>query len=72
MLDEKGIELVTEFNTGEVDGEAAARLYDEREVDFDLAVVIPLHGGAEYVGAPPGSATSSGSSPPTRTRCSRR
>jgi sulfide:quinone oxidoreductase len=55
MLEEKGIELITEFNTGEVDG-AGGRLvsYDEREVPFDLAVVIPLHGGAEYVGRSPG------------------
>ncbi len=55
MLAEKGIELVTEFNTGEVDG-AAGRLigYDGREVGFDLAVVVPLHGGAAYVGRSPG------------------
>ena len=51
LLDEKGVELVTEFNTGEVDG-AGGRLvsYDGREVPFDLGVVVPLHGGAEYVG----------------------
>ncbi|MBX3286103.1 MAG: NAD(P)/FAD-dependent oxidoreductase [Actinobacteria bacterium] len=51
MLDDRGIELVTEFNTGEVDG-AGGKLvsYDEREVPFDLAVVIPLHGGQAYVG----------------------
>jgi len=51
MLAEKGIELVTEFNTGEVDG-AGGRLvsYDGREVGFDLAVVVPLHSGAEYIG----------------------
>jgi sulfide:quinone oxidoreductase len=55
MLAERGIELVTEFNTGEVDG-AGGRLvsYDEREVPFDLAVVVPLHGGAAYVGRSPG------------------
>jgi sulfide:quinone oxidoreductase len=55
MLDARGIELVTEFNTGEVDG-AGGRLvsYDEREVPFDLAVVVPLHGGAAYVGRSPG------------------
>ena len=49
------MELVTEFNTGEVDG-AAGRLvaYDGTEVGFDLAVMIPLHGGAEYVGRSPG------------------
>ena len=51
LLAEKDIELVTEFNTGEVDG-AGGRLvsFDGREVDFDLAVVVPLHGGASYVG----------------------
>jgi sulfide:quinone oxidoreductase len=55
MLADKGVELVTEFNTGEVDG-AGGRLigYDGREVGFDLAVVIPLHGGAPYVGRSPG------------------
>ncbi len=55
MLADRGIELVTEFNTGEVDG-AGGRLrsYDDREVLFDLAVVVPLHGGATYVGRSPG------------------
>jgi sulfide:quinone oxidoreductase len=55
MLAEKGVELVTEFNTGEVDGTAGRLLaYDGREVGFDLAVVVPLHGGASYVGRSPG------------------
>ena len=55
MLAEKNISLVTEFNTGEVDG-AGGRLvsYDGRELPFDLAVVIPAHGGAPYVGRSPG------------------
>jgi sulfide:quinone oxidoreductase len=55
LLDEKGIELVTEFNAGEVDG-AGGRLvsYDERVVPFDLLVSVPLHGGAEFVGRSPG------------------
>jgi sulfide:quinone oxidoreductase len=55
MLAEKGVQLVTEFNTGEVDG-ATGRLvsYDGREIPFDLAVVVPLHGGAEFVGRSPG------------------
>jgi sulfide:quinone oxidoreductase len=55
LLAEKGIELVTEFNTGEVDG-AGGRLvsFDEREVPFDLAVVVPVHSGAEYVARSPG------------------
>jgi sulfide:quinone oxidoreductase len=51
MLEEKGIELVTEFNTGEVDGRGGTLVgFDEREVPFDLAVVVPVHSGAEYVG----------------------
>jgi sulfide:quinone oxidoreductase len=60
MLEERGIELVTEFNAGEVvapeDGRDGGRLvsYDEREVPFDLAVVVPLHGGQPYVGRSPG------------------
>ena len=55
MLAEKKVELITEFNTGSVDG-AGGRLvsYDGREVEFDLAVVVPLHGGAPYVGRSPG------------------
>jgi sulfide:quinone oxidoreductase len=55
MLADKGVELVTEFNTGEVDGTGGRLVaYDGREVDFDLAVVVPLHGGAAYVGRSPG------------------
>jgi sulfide:quinone oxidoreductase len=51
LLEEKGVQLVTEFNTGEVDG-VGGRLvgYDGREVPFDLAVVVPMHSGAAYVG----------------------
>jgi sulfide:quinone oxidoreductase len=55
LLDDKRINLVTEFNTGEVDGKAGRLVsYDEREVPFDLAVVVPLHGGAAYVERSPG------------------
>jgi sulfide:quinone oxidoreductase len=59
LLKEKGVEVVTEFNTGEVDcpvGAAGGRLvsFDEREVPFDLAVVVPAHGGASYVEHSPG------------------
>jgi len=54
LLAEKGVEMVTEFNTGEVEstGEGPGKLigYDGREVEFDLAVVVPLHSGAAYVG----------------------
>ena len=55
MLASRNIELVTEFNTGQVDGEGGRLVsYDDREVAFDLAVVVPLHGGAAYVGRSPG------------------
>ena len=57
MLEERGIELVTEFNTGQVDySVSGGRLvsYDDREVTFDLAVVIPVHNGAAYVTRSPG------------------
>ena len=55
LLEEKGVELVTEFATGEVDGAAGIlRSYDEREVPFDLLVTVPLHAGAEYVERSPG------------------
>ena len=55
LLAEKNIEVVTEFNTGEVDSEAKKLIaYDGTEVPFDLAVVIPLHGGSSYVSRSPG------------------
>ncbi|MFZ0170610.1 MAG: FAD/NAD(P)-binding oxidoreductase [Acidimicrobiales bacterium] len=55
LLEEKGVELITEFNTGEVDGpEGRLVSYDGREEPFDLAVVVPLHGGAAYVARSPG------------------
>lgn len=51
LLERKGIELVTEFATGKVDG-AAGRLvsWDDRTVDFDLLVSVPLHSGQDFVG----------------------
>jgi sulfide:quinone oxidoreductase len=55
LLKDKGISLVTEFNTGEVSGaEGKLVSFDGREVPFDLAVVIPLHGGQAYVERSPG------------------
>src|SRR5215472_10172274 len=42
LLDRKGVQLVTEFNTGEVDGDGGRLIsFDGREVGFDLAVVVP-------------------------------
>jgi sulfide:quinone oxidoreductase len=50
LLTEKEIELVTEFNAGEVDGSGGKlAAYDGRSLDFDLLVTIPLHGGAAYL-----------------------
>ena len=55
LLTEKGVELVTEFNTAEVDADGGRLVsYDEREVPFDLLVTVPLHSGAEFVGRSPG------------------
>ncbi|MGW3108134.1 type III sulfide quinone reductase, selenoprotein subtype [Streptomyces sp. NPDC001100] len=57
LLERKGIELVTEFTLGSVQADGAGgRLvsYDDRELPFDLAVVVPLHGGAGYVDRSPG------------------
>ena len=54
MLDDKGIQLVTEFNTGQVDAGGRLVSFDGREVGFDLAVTVPVHGGQAYVGRSPG------------------
>lgn len=55
LLEEKGVALVKEFNTGEVDGPGGRLIsYDEREVTFDLLVTVPVHGGAECVTRSPG------------------
>ncbi len=55
LLEDKGVSLVTEFNTGEVDGKGGLLTsFDGREVPFDLAVMIPLHGGQAYVDRSPG------------------
>jgi sulfide:quinone oxidoreductase len=55
LLGEKRIELVTEFNAGEVDGAGGTLAsYDGRTLDFDLLVTVPAHGGAEYLERSPG------------------
>jgi len=55
LLAEKEIELVTEFNAGEVDGVGGTlSSYDGRALAFDLLVTIPLHGGARYLERSPG------------------
>ncbi len=48
LLRDKNVSLVTEFNTGSVSSSGLTS-WDDRQVPCDLAVVIPLHGGADYV-----------------------
>jgi len=50
LLEKKKILVEAEFSTGRVDG-AARKLHswDERELDYDLLVSIPLHGGSSFV-----------------------
>jgi sulfide:quinone oxidoreductase len=55
FLADKRISLVTEFSAGSVEGNAGRLIsYDERVVDFDLLVTVPLHVGQDYVGRSPG------------------
>ena len=55
LLGNKEIELVTEFSAGEIDGVGGKLTsYDGRELDFDLLVTVPLHGGAAYIERSPG------------------
>lgn len=50
FLEEKGINLVTEFNIGRVDNEQKKIVsWDEREVDFDLLVAIPTNMGSKAI-----------------------
>lgn len=50
LIEQKGIRIETEFNTGEVDADARKlRSFDDREVSYDLLVSIPTHGGAPFV-----------------------
>ena len=57
MLEAKEIRIEPEFATGRVDG-AAGKLvsWDEREIEFDLLVTVPLHGGAPFLADSPGLA----------------
>ena len=50
LLELKEIELITDFNAGEVDGATGVlQSFDGRRTDFDLLVTVPLHGGAAFV-----------------------
>jgi len=50
LLEKKNVLVEAEFSTGRVDGEARKlHSWDEREIDYDLLVSIPLHGGSPFV-----------------------
>lgn len=62
LLEEKGIKLETEFNTGRIETQAAGVpaeelegrsgalvSWDERRIPFDLLVTVPVHKGAAFV-----------------------
>ena len=50
MLDERKIALEADFMIEQVDPEAKKLIsYDEREVDFDLLVTVPLNMGADFI-----------------------
>ena len=61
LLEDKGIQLVTEFATGSIDGAAGKLMsFDQREVPFDLLAVVPVHAGAAFLGKTPGLADAMG------------
>jgi len=50
LLKDKGIQVETEFMTGEVDSQKKViRSYDAREVPYDLLVTVPPHTGARFI-----------------------
>jgi sulfide:quinone oxidoreductase len=50
MLQQRTIELETDFMTMEVDGERNMLVsYDEREIPYDLLVTVPVNMGADFV-----------------------
>ena len=51
ILKSKNIEVITDFYIDKVDNENKKIVsYDEKEVDFDCLITIPVHKGAEMVG----------------------
>ena len=52
MLEDRGIALEPEYAIMEVDnGKQVVRSYDEREIEYDLLVTIPVNKGADVIGA---------------------
>jgi sulfide:quinone oxidoreductase len=50
MLDDRNVELETDFMTMEVDTERNMLVsYDEREIPYDLLAIVPVNMGADFV-----------------------
>jgi sulfide:quinone oxidoreductase len=50
LLTDRGIQVETDFNTASVDPVTKSLVsWDERRIDFDLLVTVPLHGGAPVI-----------------------
>ena len=50
LFEQRGIQVVTEFNAGTVDGEAKTlSSFDGRELPYDLLVTVPTHRGSEAI-----------------------
>ena len=50
MLAERGISVMGDFATSEVNGaERVLKSYDGRETNYDLLVSVPIHGGADLI-----------------------
>ena len=50
MLEQRGIQVVGDFNIAAVDGRTRRiSAYDGRELDYDLLVSVPIHNGAEVI-----------------------
>ena len=66
MLARRGIQVVGDFAVSEVDGtRRRMTAYDGRQIDYDLLISIPIHGGAEVI-ARSGLADASGWIPTDR------
>jgi sulfide:quinone oxidoreductase len=51
LLARKSIHMETDYNIGEVDsGKNVIRSYDEREIPYDLLVIVPTNMGSEVIG----------------------
>ncbi len=50
LMEDKNIELQTNWNTSKVDGAGKVlEAYDGRTLDFDILVTVPLHYGADWI-----------------------